>query len=712
MRYVSRLTSPEPAILQSRLASEYRKEVERYLASGDRDRRPPQPPETVLKDERLREKLLRLFGGACAYCETPLQVGEFNIDHYRPWQGADRGDGEVAFQYYCWLGLEWVNLYPACNACLRAKRNFFPIRHRVGLEGDSRSATLGAEGAMLLDPCVDAPAKHLMIDGNGLLSGIDDRGATTIKVLSLNRPDLRHARLQVLRSLNLASDRPLVSEQRRSSLIASAIADRIGFQGIVLIRLVQELPAGHPFRAWSRAELTPERAARLVEAVEQSASGGAGRDAVTPSEVRTGERRYVRRVVIDGFRGIDHAVVEFPARGAGGGKGAGSIAVLGENAAGKTCLLQAVAIGAMGPTNAMEAGVVARWCLRDGAHQGRIGVQFYDTDDTNVVTFEAGDAVLGGHRKVPVTVLGYGAYRLPARGRLGPRRRRVDFRVHTLFEERYSVNGPFGLERHLAGREGASRAEDVARALNEMLTSAATALIERDGRLAIEEGGRRRRLTDLSSGFKSILSLGTDVMDVMYETWGSLSSAQALLLIDEIDAHLHPEWRLRVVEALRRAFPLSQFMLTTHDPLVLRGLSQQEVRLLDRSPDGRPTLSEPRIPSLDGLDVDQMLTSDLFGLRTTLRPEVDRDLTAYYRLLALPTLDGAEDAELEEIRARLQPSLPMGGTRRERLLYEIIDRSLARTAGRRDPDVWDEEAVEQILNEFEAAEAGEDGEAS
>ncbi|MFL0588274.1 MULTISPECIES: AAA family ATPase [Alphaproteobacteria] len=712
MRYVSRSAIPEPEILRGRLASEYRRAVERYLASGERDRRPPQPPEPVLGDERLRQELFRLFWGACAYCETPLQDGGFNIDHYRPWQGADRGDGEVDFQYYCWLGLEWANLYPACNACLRAKRNFFPIRQRGGAEGDPRSAPLSAEGAMLLDPCFDAPAEHLILDGNGLLSGIDDRGATTIEVLSLNRPDLRHARLQVLRSLDLAPDRPLAPGQRRSSLVASAIADRVGFQGIILIRLVQGLPAGHPFRAWSRQELSPERAARLVEAVEQSASGGAGRDSATPSEVRAGERRYVRRVVIDGFRGIDHAVVEFPARGAGGGKGAGSIAVLGENAAGKTCLLQAVAIGAMGPTQAMEAGVVARWCLRDGVHRGRIGVQFFDTDDTNVVTFEEGDAVLGGHRRVPVTVLGYGAYRLPARGRLGERRRRADFRVHTLMEERFSVNGPFGLERHLAGREGASRAEDVARALNEMLTSAATALIERDGRLAIEEGGRRRRLTDLSSGFKSILSLGTDVMDVMYETWGSLSSAQVLLLVDEIDAHLHPEWRLRVVDAFRRAFPLSQLMLTTHDPLVLRGLSQEEVRLLDRSPDGSPTLSEPMIPSLDGLDVDQMLTSDLFGLRTTLRPEVDRDLAAYYRLLARPTPDGADDAELEEIRARLKPSLPMGRTRRERLLYEVIDRYLAKTAGERDPDVWDEEAVEQILDEFEAAEVAEAGEAS
>ena len=55
-------------------------------------------------------------------------------------------------------------------------------------------------------------------------------------------------------------------------------------------------------------------------------------------------------------------------------------------------------------------------------------------------------------------------------------------------------------------------------------------------------------MPQLSSGFKSILALATDVMDVMYKRWGGLESAQALILVDEIDAHLHPSWRLRVIE--------------------------------------------------------------------------------------------------------------------------------------------------------------------
>ncbi len=357
----------------------------------------------------------------------------------------------------------------------------------------------------------------------------------------------------------------------------------------------------------------------------------------------------------------------------------------------------------MGATGAMVAGATPRWCLRDGASRGSIRIQFWDTDDENEVSFDRDSDVLHEVAAVPVTVLGYGAYRLPARGILGEQKRRNDFRVHTLFEERGRVNGPFGLERHLADGRRSDFAEDAARALNAMLTDAAVARIGHRGRLEIIEAGQSRPLTTLSSGFKSIVSIATDIMDVMYNSWGSMSSGQAFVLIDEIDVHLHPEWRLRVVEALRKAFPLTQFLLTTHDPLVLRGLASEEIRLLERSRSGELVMAMPAIPSLKGLDVDQMLTSDLFGLRTTLSAEVDRDLNDYYERLARPQAGAAPDGDLDALRERLSFTMPMGSSRRERLLYEIIDRYLAKSEDGRAGDVWDEEAVEELLGEFEDA---------
>lgn len=234
MRYVSRSAIPEPEILRGRLASEYRRAVERYLASGERDRRPPQPPEPVLGDERLRQELFRLFWGACAYCETPLQDGGFNIDHYRPWQGADRGDGEVDFQYYCWLGLEWANLYwwlasewsnllPACQDCNRARYHPVPgggeakfgKENRFPLLGTPRSTALGGEAAeapALLNPTVDDPRPHLAFsirpqpDGHdgSVVSLLTARGVGTDEVVGLNRPRLVRARMERITSLRFA----------------------------------------------------------------------------------------------------------------------------------------------------------------------------------------------------------------------------------------------------------------------------------------------------------------------------------------------------------------------------------------------------------------------------------------------------------------------------------------------------------------------------
>lgn len=704
MRYAQRARHQMPRVLESSLATEYRREVDTYLASGNRELRPPRPPGSVLDSSELRDALAKLFEGTCAFCETSLTQGGLNIEHYRPWDGADRGEGGVDFRHYCWLALDWSNLYPACDACQRAKRNLFPVYDMHYGQEDPRNYPVEGEGPLLLDPCKDAPAAHLRVESGGELSGIDERGTATIEVLALNRRQLIEARSNILQMLGLGFERtPL---EHRIRMIGHAVADRLPFAGIVLIRLIQELPEHHPFRAWAREPLTPGRAQRLLEA-----RAGEDRHA-TPGErrrlsVMVEEQHYIRRVKVENFRGVEHAVIDFPSSGGHMRKGAGSLVLLGENAAGKTSVLQAAALGALGPTRAMEAGMSPARCLRDGARRGAIQVEFWDTDATNLVTFERGAPVLGGHSRVYMTVLGYGAYRLPARKRLRAESRRSDYRIHSLLEERNMVNGPYGLEDHFAGGQR-DRAEDAVRALNEMLTGAARAHIDYRGRLRILENEHSRALTDLSSGLKSILSIGTDVMDVLYERWGSMSSGQAFILIDEIDAHLHPEWRLRVVEALRNAFPLSQFLLTTHDPLVLRGMATQEIRLIGRREDGGTHIEPPRVAQLDGLDVDQLLTSDLFGLSTTLRPEIDRDLRAYYDLLAQPGGDDDRDQMIVALRERLAFDMPMGATRRERLLYEVIDRYLARSARDQDADVWDEGTVEAILAEFERA-AEEDG---
>jgi predicted ATP-binding protein involved in virulence len=63
-------------------------------------------------------------------------------------------------------------------------------------------------------------------------------------------------------------------------------------------------------------------------------------------------------------------------------------------------------------------------------------------------------------------------------------------------------------------------------------------------------------------------------------------SAPAVMLVDEIDLHLHPSWQQRVLQDLMRTFPLTQFIVTTHSPQVLSTIPRENIRMLQSSDDG------------------------------------------------------------------------------------------------------------------------------
>jgi predicted ATP-binding protein involved in virulence len=62
----------------------------------------------------------------------------------------------------------------------------------------------------------------------------------------------------------------------------------------------------------------------------------------------------------------------------------------------------------------------------------------------------------------------------------------------------------------------------------------------------------------------------------------ALAKTDGVVLIDELDLHLHPKWQRRIVEDLRRAFPKVQFICTTHSPFIVQSLrSGEELIVLD-----------------------------------------------------------------------------------------------------------------------------------
>lgn len=70
-------------------------------------------------------------------------------------------------------------------------------------------------------------------------------------------------------------------------------------------------------------------------------------------------------------------------------------------------------------------------------------------------------------------------------------------------------------------------------------------------------------------------------------------SAPAIMLVDEIDLHLHPSWQQRVLQDLMRTFPLTQFIVTTHSPQVLTTVPRENIRILDQDENGLMCVRTP-----------------------------------------------------------------------------------------------------------------------
>ncbi len=98
-----------------------------------------------------------------------------------------------------------------------------------------------------------------------------------------------------------------------------------------------------------------------------------------------------------------------------------------------------------------------------------------------------------------------------------------------------------------------------------------------------------------------------------------LSDMRGVVIIDEIDLFLHPEWQLIVVEQVAQAFPHLQFFFSTHSPLVAGTLEQENIFVLEQDADGSARVAQYR-ERIHGLTANQILTSSFFRLQATRAP--------------------------------------------------------------------------------------------
>ena len=94
---------------------------------------------------------------------------------------------------------------------------------------------------------------------------------------------------------------------------------------------------------------------------------------------------------------------------------------------------------------------------------------------------------------------------------------------------------------------------------------------------------RSFELAQLSDGYRNLLALVLDFARRLAQanpTWPNQLEAPGILLIDEIELHLHPRWQQQVIPALRAAFPNTQLIVSTHSPAVLTTVRREHIKLL------------------------------------------------------------------------------------------------------------------------------------
>jgi len=172
-------------------------------------------------------------------------------------------------------------------------------------------------------------------------------------------------------------------------------------------------------------------------------------------------------------------------------------------------------------------------------------------------------------------------------------------------------------------------------------------------RFEVNQGGQTYRLppSSLSQGYQSTIAWICDLLGhafLEHKTDIDPADLEGLVLLDEIDLHLHPQWQRRLIPALARAFPRLQFIVTTHSPLVVTGVDAESVVRLEMS-DGAVRQSNPVVEP--GLADASALLGALFAVPRAGRPiliEKERD---YLRLRATDP----ENRRVKELERQLMP---------------------------------------------------------
>jgi hypothetical protein len=360
--------------------------------------------------------------------------------------------------------------------------------------------------------------------------------------------------------------------------------------------------------------------------------------------------------------------------------------ILGDNGVGKSSLLRAIAVGLCG--KATEP--FATRLLKSGAGTGEIKIWFGGREYLTTVSRRSGDAsaVVDTQSGVAiererVLVVGYPALRTVGGARASadappqrpnpadlipltseepdPRLDSIKTWIVRIHNAKNSEDTPATERQRYAALY--DRIFSLLRTLTAGVALEPAGVNALTGQITIRTVDGVVPFESLSQGTLSLIGWTGALMQRMYETApqgiDDPLKAPAVVLVDEIDAHMHPAWQQALVKRLSETFRNTQFIVTTHSPLVIGSLEPNQVYRFERNQEGAVEIARPEY-ALKGLGASGLLTSGLFGLASQLDLETANALDRKRRLTAR-RLDPATpkeefsaiDVDLRELEAQV-----------------------------------------------------------
>lgn len=206
------------------------------------------------------------------------------------------------------------------------------------------------------------------------------------------------------------------------------------------------------------------------------------------------------------------------------------------------------------------------------------------------------------------------------------------------FREREDIEN----ERYRHGQEMYRdvQLEAVRRATSHTIAGYTNLRVERPKGFVIDKGEEKFSFDQLSDGEKSYIILTADIARLLAMANPNPNEdpllASAIILIDEIDLHLHPLWQREVLPQLRKVFPHCQFIITTHSPFVLSSSESGNTLYLIENHQIRPVAE-----NIHGSEVSHILLGTL-GVSSLRSKEVEKLINNIWALLREGISDGDE----------------------------------------------------------------------